>query len=108
MFVDELRRAVEASPRVELSKVSGLLWRDYAAGHVSEAEASKLSDLIEARRALPAPQKPPQPRLGSRPRSHLPRDGTAPPLGRLRGLAAGPGRPVHARRASCPGCGRRR
>src|SRR3954470_3765683 len=69
MFVEQLRRAVEASPRVELAKVSGLLWRAYAAGHVTEAEASELSDLIEAKRALPAPQRPVQRRLGSRPRS---------------------------------------
>src|SRR4051812_14628235 len=69
MFADELRRAVEASPRVELAKVSGLLWRAYAAGQVSEAEASELSDLIESRRALPALQKPLQRRFGSRPRS---------------------------------------
>src|SRR5215213_8537134 len=69
MFVDELRRAVEASPRVELAKVASLLWRAYAAGQVSEAEAQALSDLIEVRRALPALQKPIQRRLGSRPRS---------------------------------------
>jgi Bacterial regulatory proteins, gntR family len=69
MFVEQLRRAVEASPRVELAKVASLLWRAYAAGQVSEAEAQALSDLIEARRALPAPQKPPQRRVGSRPRS---------------------------------------
>src|SRR3954463_10376361 len=68
MFADELRRAVEASPRVELPKVSALLWKAYAAGQVSEAQASELSDLIEARRALPAAQKPIQRRLGSRPR----------------------------------------
>src|SRR5215212_3827383 len=69
MFVEQLRWAVEASPRVELAKVAGLLWRAYAAGHVTEAEASELSDLIEAKRALPAP--PPRPRLhvGSRPRT---------------------------------------
>src|SRR3954463_6858688 len=69
MFADELRRAVEASPRVELPKVSALLWKAYAAGQVSEAQASELSDLIESRRALPAAQKPIQRRLGSRPRS---------------------------------------
>src|SRR4051812_15565524 len=69
MFADELRRAVEASPRVELAKVAGLLWRAYAAGQVSEAQASELSDLIESRRTLPAPQKPIQRRLSSRPRS---------------------------------------
>src|SRR3954469_9480832 len=69
MFAEQLRRAVEAAPRVELAKVASLLWRAYAAGQVSEAQASELSDLIESRRALPAPQKPIQPRLGSRPRS---------------------------------------
>src|SRR4051794_19040771 len=67
MFVEQLRRAVEASPRVELARVAQLLWRAYAAGQVSEAEASELSDLIESRRALPAPQRPIQRRLGSRP-----------------------------------------
>src|SRR5215212_6630566 len=69
MFAEQLRRAVEASPRVELAKVAGLLWRTYAAGHVTEAEASELSDLIEARRAIPV--RPPQPRLrvGSRPQT---------------------------------------
>src|SRR3954469_18790415 len=69
MFAEQLRQAVEAAPRVELAKVAGLLWRAYAAGHVTEAEASELSDLIEARRALPAAPKPIQRRLGSRPRS---------------------------------------
>jgi len=69
MFVEQLRRAVEASPRVELARVAQLLWKAYAAGQVSEAEAQALSDLIEARRALPAAPKPLQRRLGSRPRS---------------------------------------
>src|SRR5215203_784251 len=69
MFVEQLRRAVEASPRVELTKVSALLWKAYAAGTVSEAEASALSEALEARKAIPAPQKPVQRRSGSRPRS---------------------------------------
>src|SRR4051795_99811 len=69
MFHDQLRRAVEASPRVELARVAQLLWRAYGAGHITEAEASALSEAIEARRALPAPQKPARRRLGSRPRS---------------------------------------
>ena len=69
MFVEQLRRAVEASPRAELPAVSGLLWKAYAAGQVSEDQASELSEMIEARRALPAAQKPIQRRLGSRPRS---------------------------------------
>src|SRR3954468_12638200 len=69
MLADELRRAVEASPRVELPKVSALLWKAYAAGHVTEDQATDLSALIESRRALPAPQRPVQRRSGSRPRS---------------------------------------
>src|SRR3954453_994544 len=69
MFVEQLRRAVEASPHVELAKVAQLLWRAYAAGQVSEDQASELSEMIEARKALPAAQKPIQRRLGSRPRS---------------------------------------
>src|SRR4051795_3620174 len=68
MFAEQLRRAVEASPRAELPTVSGLLWRAYAAGQVTEEQASELSDRLEARRALPAPQGPIQRRFGSRPR----------------------------------------
>ena len=99
MFIEQLQRAVEASPRAELPKVSALLWKAYAAGTVSESDAADLSNLIEARRALPAPQKPIQRRLGSRPitpRQH----GTPPPLGRLRRYAACLGKPVHVSRAS--------
>src|SRR4051812_39861585 len=69
MFAEQLRRAVEASPRVELAKVASLLLRAYAAGQVTEDQASELSEMIEARRAIPAAQKPIQRRLGSRPRS---------------------------------------
>src|SRR5829696_9638210 len=69
MFAEQLRRAVEASPRAELPTVSALLWKAYAAGQVTEAEASALSEVLEARKALPAAQKPVQRRFGSRPRS---------------------------------------
>src|SRR4051794_10228148 len=69
MFADELRRAVEASPRVELPKVSALLWKAYAAGQVTDEEANDLSALIETRKAIPAAPKPVQRRSGSRPRS---------------------------------------
>src|SRR5215212_6284596 len=71
MFVEQLRRAVEASPRAELPAVAALLWKAFAAGHVTEAEASALSEAIELKRALPATQKPVQRCLGSRPRSSL-------------------------------------
>lgn len=69
MFADQIRRTVMAAPRVELPNVSALLWKAYAAGQVTETEASELSDLIEARKAIPATGKPIQRRIGSRPRS---------------------------------------
>src|SRR3954466_8358863 len=70
MFVEQLRRAVEASPRVELPKVSALLWKAYAAGTVSESDAADLSAAIEARKAYLTAPKPVQRRLiGSRPRT---------------------------------------
>src|SRR5215210_3831351 len=69
MFVEQLQRAVETSPRAELPAVSALLWKAFAAGHVTEAEARALSEAIELKRALSAPQKPVQRRLGSRPRT---------------------------------------
>src|SRR4051794_39845679 len=82
MVVEQLRHAVEASPRAELPAVSALLWKAYAAGQVSEAEASALSDAIELKRALPPAQKPvPRRLIGSRPR-------TPASLGRRRRWAA--------------------
>ena len=42
MFAEQIRRAVEASPRVELARVAQLLWRAYAAGQITEAEAADL------------------------------------------------------------------
>ena len=69
MFVEQLRRAVEASPCAELPTVSALLWKAYAAGQVSEAEASALSEAIELKRAIPAAEKPVQRRFGSRPKT---------------------------------------
>src|SRR5215211_1887157 len=97
MFVEQLRRAVEASPRSELAKVASLLWKAYAAGQVSEDQASELSEMIESRRALPAPQKPIQRRLGSRPRTTC-LDGAPPALGCLRSPAAADRRALHISR----------
>src|SRR3954454_17169238 len=69
MFCNQLGASIEAAPRCELTKLSALLWKACAAGQVSEAEAAALSEAIELKRALPAPQKPAQRRLGPRPRS---------------------------------------
>src|SRR4051812_40881762 len=81
MFHDRLRAAIAAAPRTELSGVGQLLWRAFSVSHITEAEASALSEAIELRRALPPPQKPVQRRLGSRPR-------TPASLERRRGWAA--------------------
>ena len=44
MFAEQLRRAVEATPRCESPKISALLWKAYAAGTVSESDAADLSN----------------------------------------------------------------
>src|SRR5215212_6941512 len=95
MFVEQLRRAVEASPRAELPAVSALLWKAYAAGQVSEAEASALSEAIEARKARPA--------AGGIAASITRFSGETSALGRRWGSATCSGEPVHLGRASRPG-----
>src|SRR4051812_41984447 len=69
MFASQLRAAITAAPRVELTKFSALLWRAYGNGSITEAEAQALSDLIEAKRALPVPPPRPLRCIGSRPRT---------------------------------------
>ena len=69
MFADEIRRAAEAAPRMKLPDVAALLWRAFGAGQVTEAEADALSNLIEARKLVPATPEPTRRRVGSRPRS---------------------------------------
>lgn len=69
MFADELRRAIEAAPRITLPAVTALMWKAYGAGQVSEAEAEVLSGLIEARTLVPSPPVKVRVRVGSRPRT---------------------------------------
>ncbi len=69
MFAEQIRRAVEAAPRLKLAQIGETMWKAWAAGHVSDAEAEELSGLIEARKALPAAPQPAARRVGSRPRS---------------------------------------
>jgi hypothetical protein len=69
MFADEIRRAVEAAPRVKLPELAALLWRAYGEGHVTEAEAEAISARIEARKVVPAAPAPATHRVGSRPRT---------------------------------------
>ncbi len=69
MFVEEIRRAVQATPRGRLAELSAAVWKGYAAGAISEDEAQRLAEEIEARKVIPsAPAQPRRP-VGSRPRS---------------------------------------
>ena len=69
MFAAEIRRAVEAAPRIKLDEITTLLWKAFGAGQVSEAEAEALSGLIEARKMVPAAPEPARRHVGSRPRT---------------------------------------
>jgi hypothetical protein len=55
MFCDQIRERAEAAPRAALPAVSAALWKAFAEGHVSEAEAEALAALIEARQVLRSP-----------------------------------------------------
>ena len=55
MCIDEIRRAVEATPRSELARVGEAVWKAWGQGLLRDDEAQALAERIEARRALPAP-----------------------------------------------------
>src|SRR3954465_1787863 len=56
--VEDMRQAVMAAPRERLPDLSAALWRAFAAGAVTEADAEALSLAIEARKAAGATQRP--------------------------------------------------
>ena len=49
MFVEEIRRAVQACQRGRLPELSAAVWKGFAAGAVTEEEAQGLAEMIEAR-----------------------------------------------------------
>jgi DNA-binding transcriptional ArsR family regulator len=68
MFAETIRHAAMAVPRQELPKLSGQIWKAFAAGLVNELEAAELAELVEARKTIPIVR--PAPRcVGSRPRT---------------------------------------
>ena len=69
MFVEEIRRAVQATPRCRLAEISAAVWKGFAAGAIAEQEAQSLAELIEARKVVPVATAGPARRVGSRPRS---------------------------------------
>lgn len=68
-FVEEVRRAIQASPRASLGDVTKAMWGGFGAGLLTEGEAEELSALIEARKAVAAPPAASMRSVGSRPRS---------------------------------------
>ena len=69
MFAEEIRRAVQATPRHRLAEISAAVWKGFAAGAVSEDEAQGLAELIEARKVVPTASAAAHRPVGSRPRS---------------------------------------
>ncbi len=58
-----------ASPRMKLPEIRSAMYKAFTAGQITEAEAEEFDALINAKAAIPAPEKPVQRRVGSRPRS---------------------------------------
>ncbi len=52
MFSHDIERAIVAAPRYRLAEISGAVWKGFAAGAVSEDEAQRLAELIEARKVI--------------------------------------------------------
>ena len=68
MFVEEVRRAIAATPRAELCRLSGVIWKAFSSGAIGEDDAQSLAEAVEAKRKpveLPTPRR----RVGSRPRA---------------------------------------
>lgn len=60
MFANEIRRVIEAAPRVKLADIGAAMRKARAAGQVTDDQAEELSALIEARKVISAPEKPVQ------------------------------------------------
>lgn len=67
MFVEEIRRAVMATPKERLPEIQAALWKSWSAGAVSDDDATDLSGLITARRSIPGPAAIQKRHVGSRP-----------------------------------------
>ena len=69
MFVEEIRRAVQACQRGRLPELSAAVWKGWAAGAIGEDEAQGLAEMIEARKVIATAPAAPRRPVGSRPRS---------------------------------------
>ena len=69
MFADDIRRALQGTPRGRLADLSAAVWKGYACGALAEGEAQQLAEEIAARKIVPPKPAVPRKPVGSRPRS---------------------------------------
>ena len=69
MFAEQIRRALQGTPRERLAELSAAVWKGFACGAVSEEDAQWLAEEIAARKIVPPKPAEPRRRVGSRPRS---------------------------------------
>ena len=67
MYIEELRRAVLATPRHRLAEIQVALWKSHAAGAIGDDDAQAMAEAIQARKLQSAPM--PRRHVGSRPAS---------------------------------------
>ncbi len=69
MFAEQIRAALQGTPRGRLTELAAAVWKGFACGALGETDAQQLADEIHARKAIrPAPAALRKP-VGSRPRS---------------------------------------
>ena len=69
MFAEQIRAALQGTPRGRLTELAAAVWKGFACGALDETDAQQLADEIHARKAIrPTPAVPRKP-VGSRPRS---------------------------------------
>ena len=69
MFADDIRRALQGTPRGRLAELAAAVWKGFACGAVSEGDAQQLAEEIAARKIVPPKPAAPRKPVGSRPRS---------------------------------------
>ena len=72
MFADDIRRALQGTPRERLAELAAAVWKGFACGALGEGEAQALAEEIAARKVVPtgSPDLGNRNRcVGSRPRS---------------------------------------
>ncbi len=69
MFADDIRRALQGTPRDRLAELSAAVWKGFACGAVSEGDAQQLAEEIAARKVIPPELAEARRTVGSRPRT---------------------------------------